>query len=532
MLGQDARREAETLVGDAKKESDASPRADPARGGRPRGCRREGRRRGLGGGPGAVRRPAPARPVAGGAGRADPARRDQAAHKRMQADLRVGPDGQRRPASAPADEPRGAATAAARRRRSADHVRARPAASGRIRSRSSTCPRGSAATADPLSPLSPARPAAWPWPSTRLPRRLREPDRAGRRPGPVSSATSGCDASSPTRTVLPSGVTEVTVAGSRLLGRARRRVGRPQLQAHLPRVDGHGDGPVGRVRAGHAFRRRRARPRSGRARPAGHAGQHHGAREARRRTPRRAPPPAPRPCPTAPRAPQSMTATRSASSAASSKSWVTSSTGTPAAASSDASSRSRAGAGAGVERRQRLVQQQRQWARGRARAPAPRAGARRPTGARAWRRRALPSRTGRAAHAHGAAAPRACRPHAVGHVAPRAEVREQRVVLKQVARARAARAGRSTPDRRVEPDLRRRSARAPRVGPKQAGDDPQQRSSCPRPTAPRARGSGPRRHVRATSSAKRAEPGARLKLEHRPAHGRRPRASRRAGSRR
>ena len=272
--------EAEALVGDAKSEADAGARADPGAPWRaawppprrppPRCSRRRGR--------------CPAGCASSAARSEEQAERIlrdvQAAHRRMQADLRVGPED--RPAPEPGADRRGPRAAPRERRpeprerapagAAAQSVRgARRALVGRPRAPDGAGnplrrPRG--AELDDRSRASARAPAAWPWPSTppRSARRARA--RAGAAARPVTSANSGCGRQQP----HPDAVAERRDRGDRgrqpVLGRARRRVGRPRLEADLPRVHGHGHRARRPRRCWSPCRRRRARPRSGRfARP-------------------------------------------------------------------------------------------------------------------------------------------------------------------------------------------------------------------------------------------------------------------------
>ena len=149
--------------------------------------------------------------------------------------------------------------------------------------------------------------------------------------------------------------------------------------------------------------------------------------------------------------PRSMTPTRSPSCAASAKSCVTSSAGASLSRSRAAELAGRARARARVERGQRLVEQQhlrppRERARHGHALALPAA-----TACADARRPGPPGRTARAARARARAA-RARQPaQRIRHVLPRAQVREQRVVLEHVAAAAALR-GHVDPALGVEPD--------------------------------------------------------------------------------
>ena len=166
-----------------------------------------------------------------------------------------------------------------------------------------------------------------------------------------------------------------------VLGRAGARAAR-RLERDLPRVDADRDRAVARLGAEHLAAAVERDDASGRRPPARAVPVSTTApvKSATNAEAGAAASSAAVPCCTI--RPPSITPTRSPSSAASVKSWVTSSAGTPASRSTAASSRAARRARARVERRQRLVEQQRGRARAPARARARRAGARRPTACR------------------------------------------------------------------------------------------------------------------------------------------------------
>ena len=154
---------------------------------------------------------------------------------------------------------------------------------------------------------------------------------------------------------------------------------------------------------------------------------------------------------------------------------------------------------AGVERRQRLVEQQRRGLDGQR--PRERHALALAAGQRA-RPRVGPVGRARSARAARRARSRRSRrgaAQAVGDVLPRAEVREQRVVLEHVAAAARAPAAGRRPRARVEPHAlaarRRARAAAGRARRRSAA-----RCSCRRRTARRARGTRPAATSSATSS--------------------------------
>ena len=203
-------------------------------------------------------------------------------------------------------------------------------------------------------------------------------------------------------------------------------------------------------------------------------------------------------------------ATRSPSAAASAKSCVTSSAGTSAVAQHRAELARRARARAGVERRQRLVEQQHVGlARERARE--------RHALALAARQRARPG-VGQLAHPEALEQRPAARSapsepaQRVGDVLPRAQVREQRVLLEHVAAA--APLGRQVDAAaRVEPGLAARLDEAV-LGAQQPGGHAQH-AGLARAGRPGQRQALAGRHLQRHVEVERAEPGARLNAEHR-----------------
>ena len=170
--------------------------------------------------------------------------------------------------------------------------------------------------------------------------------------------------------------------------------------------------------------------------------------------------------------PSTITPTRSASAAASSKSWVTSSAGSPSSARIPWSSARTPSAGVGVEGRQRLVEQQDRGIGGQgAGEPDPLALAARELGGPCLGQVRDPEALEQLA------GPRLA---AEGHVLAHAHVREERVFLEDVAHA-ARLGGQVDPSRAVEEDeVAERDP--PRPGPHGAGDRAQDRR------LPRARG--------------------------------------------
>ena len=199
-------------------------------------------------------------------------------------------------------------------------------------------------------------------------------------------------------------------------------------------------------------------------------------------------------------------------------------------ASTAASSRAARGARARVERGQRLVEQQHVGAGAPAPARARRAGARRPTASRgrASASRSIPRRSSRSS-ARGAALAARQLPQRVGHVAPGAQVREEGVLLEQVAAA--AQVGRQVaPARRC----RARSRSPQRTRPRSGRSSPattRRMLVLPAPDGPRERQALAGRDVERHVQLERAQAGARLNAEHARAPPSRPRASPTAGSR-
>ena len=176
-----------------------------------------------------------------------------------------------------------------------------------------------------------------------------------------------------------------------------------------------------------------------------------------------------------------MTPMRSASAAASRKSWVTISVGSARLR--------RARPAARRARRARVWASSAESGSSSSRTPGSRASAR--ASATRWRSPpdSAPGRSSarwRDAHALEQLADAAPRRPAEGDVGAHGHVREERVLLEDEARPSARSGGRSTFARRVEPRaLAERDP--PAVGPAQARRSRAGRSSCPRPRARRAR---------------------------------------------
>ncbi len=139
-----------------------------------------------------------------------------------------------------------------------------------------------------------------------------------------------------------------------------------------------------------------------------------------------------------------------------------------------------------VERAQRLVEKEDRGLDAPARARARRAGALRPRASAASRRRARRVRSGRAARAPRARRSAAGPAKRVGDVPPRAQVREERVVLKEVAATPLL--GRDegvAPPSPTRPRLRTRPAPSPAARGRRRSEGA---TSCRRPTGRPARG--------------------------------------------